>query len=58
MPGDAPEEIPDLDDEEAGSELPPDDETPVGDGLVARGASVIKQFWRHAPRRGDREPRR
>jgi len=44
MPGDAPEEIPDLDDEEAGSELPPDDETPVGDGLVARGASVIKQF--------------
>jgi excinuclease ABC subunit C len=47
MPGDAPE-IPELDDEETDLDLTAD-EAPAAEGPLARGASVIKAFWRHAP---------
>ena len=46
MPGDAPE-IPEIDDEETDLDLTAD--APAADGPLARGASVIKAFWRHAP---------
>src|ERR1700760_4151462 len=46
MPGEAPK-IPELDDE---SDLDlSDDDAVVGDGSLARGAAVIKTFWKHAP---------
>jgi excinuclease ABC subunit C len=45
MPGDAP----DLDDEaDPDFDLNPDD-APAADGPLARGAAVIKAFWKHAP---------
>ncbi len=47
MQGDAPE-IPELDDEETDLDLTADD-APAAEGPLARGASVIKAFWRHAP---------
>ncbi len=47
MQGDAPE-IPELDDEETDPDLTADD-APAAEGPLARGASVIKAFWRHAP---------
>ena len=47
MAGDTPE-IPDLDDDDSDLDLAGDD-APVADGPLARGAAVIKAFWRHAP---------
>jgi len=47
MQGDAPE-IPELDEEETDLDLTADD-APAAEGPLARGASVIKAFWRHAP---------
>jgi len=47
MPGDEPE-LPDLDDEDIDLDLTADD-APVADGPLARGAAVIKAFWKHAP---------
>ena len=47
MAGEQPE-IPDLEDEEPELELG-EDEAPVEDGPLARGAAVIKAFHRHAP---------
>jgi len=45
MSGDAPE-TPDLDEEEFGFNL---DDAQAEAGPLARGAAVIKAFWRHAP---------
>jgi excinuclease ABC subunit C len=47
MSGDAPE-IPELDDKEPDLDLTGDD-APAAEGLLARGAAVIKAFWKHAP---------
>jgi excinuclease ABC subunit C len=47
MPGDAPE-IPELADEEPDLDLAGDD-APAEEGTLARGAAVIKAFWKHAP---------
>jgi excinuclease ABC subunit C len=44
MPGEAPEDL----DDEPDLDLTADD-APVADGPLARGAAVIKAFWRHAP---------
>src|SRR3569833_2989407 len=46
MPGDAPE---DLDDEAVPDLDLNTDDDPVAEGPLARGASVIKAFWKHAP---------
>ena len=46
MDGDAPEDL----DDEADSDLDlTADDAPVADGPLARGAAVIKAFWKHAP---------
>ena len=47
MPGDAPE-IPDLDDEVADLDISLE-EGQAEEGPLARGAAVIKAFWKHAP---------
>ncbi|HXT08572.1 MAG TPA: excinuclease ABC subunit UvrC [Roseiarcus sp.] len=47
MPGDTPE-IPELDDEEPDLDLTGDD-APAAEGPLARGAGVVKAFWKHAP---------